>query len=333
MEKHKINGLAQTALQIFDAEVIDKTILMLVDNVFKQLMAEQAGEVIDRSAIKTAISRFRKINMTKVKIVKNEKGDLDWEGQRIKNNVIQDFDKEYIKKFIDYFEKESKLWIVNMSSPEYAKKGLEVLKREEDNAKEFIESNSQKIYGEKLLDVIVKQNSLDLVSKKHSGAKELISQKHIEDLNCLTRLLMKVPDTIPLMTKALSEYIKFKGKELEEDKKIVENPITYISNLLELKREVNSMIIGAFENISNFKQDSDHAFKSYLSDFQLAPKFLAIYIDYMMRVDLKGKDSEAEKRVSEVFEIFKLLSSKDAFCQEHQVRIHLIIESLWFQIT
>ena len=328
-----MGNLVQAALQIFDVEVIDKTILMLVDNVFKQLMAEHKGEVIDRNAIKTAISRFRKRNMVNVRIIKNEKGNLDWEGQKTKSDVIQDFDREYIKKFIDYFDKESKLWIINMSSPEYAKKGLEVLKREEDNAKELIENESCKIFINKLLDVIVKQNSLALVSKERTGVKELISQKRIGDLNYLTKLLMKVPDTIKLMTKCLSEYIESKGKSLEQDKQIVEDPLAYIKGLLELKREVNSMISDAFENIPQFKWDSDHAFKIYLADFELAPKFLAIYIDHMMRVDLKGKESVTEELVSEVFAIFKLINSKDLFCQEHQVRANHIIDSLWCQIA
>ena len=144
---------------------------------------------------------------------------------------------------------------------------------------------------------------------------------------------MKVPETIKSMTKCLSEYIESKGKALEQDKQIVEDPLAYIKGLLELKREVNSMITDAFENIPQFKWDSDHAFKTYLADFELAPKFLAIYIDHMMRVDLKGKESVTEELVSEVFAIFKLINSKDLFCQEHQVRINHIIDPLWCQIT
>lgn len=79
------------------------------------------------------------------------------------------------------------------------------------------------------------------------------------------------------------------------------------------------MIADAFESIKEFLWDSDKAFKNLLVEFELAPKFLAIYIDHMMRYDLRGKESQTEALVSEVFVIFKLVNSKDVFCQQHQV--------------
>lgn len=121
------------------------------------------------------------------------------------------------------------------------------------------------------------------------------------------------------MTKCLADYITQKGTRLEQDKKIVDDPLAYIKGLLDLKREVSAMIEDAFESRMEFVWDSDKAFRNFLVNFELVPKFLAIYIDHMMRYDLRGKESQTESLISEVFTIFKLVNSKDVFCQQHQV--------------
>lgn len=319
MLKNKMPTLVQVALQIFDSEVVMKSIRRLVDNVFDQLMSEHAGEVIDRNSIKSAIKCFKMHKLLNARITKNEKGDLVWEGQETKDASTNDFDRVYIAKYTEYFAGESKQWIVNMSSPEYAKKALEVLKREDENASQLLARESCMELAAKLTEIIVDQNASALVSKEHTGVKELIAQGRIEELRYLTKLIMKTQGNIPLMTACLADYVIQKGKSLEHDKKIVEDPLAYIKGILELKREVNSMISDAFESIKEFLWDSDKAFKNLLVEFELAPKFLAIYIDHMMRYELRGKESQTESLVSEVFAIFKLVNSKDVFCQQHQV--------------
>lgn len=314
--------LVQVALQIFDSEVVMKSIKRLVDNVFDQLMSEHAGGVIDRNSIKSAIKCFKMHKLLNARIVKNEKGELIWEGQETKDASTSDFDRVYIIKYTDYFAGESRKWIVHMSSPEYAKKALEVLKREDDNARQLLAKDSCQELSNKLIEIIVNQNASALISKEHTGVKELIAQKRIEELNYLTKLIMKTENNIPLMTACLAEYVTTKGRGLEQDKKIVEDPLAYIKGILELKREVNYMISDAFESIKLFLWDSDKAFKNLLVEFELAPKFLAIYIDNMMRNDLRGKESQMESLISEVFVIFKLVNSKDVFCQQHQVNLN-----------
>jgi hypothetical protein len=311
--------LIQVALQIFDSEVIMKSIKRLVDNVFDQLTSEHAGEVIDRNSIKSAIKCFKMHKLMNARIVKNDKGELIWEGQETKDASTNNFDQVYIEKYTEYFARESKKWIINMSSPEYAKKALEVLQREEDNAEQLLAKGSCQKLMAKLIDIIVRQNASALIHKDHTGVRELIAQKRIKELNYLTKLIMKTPENIHLMTACLTDYITLKGKGLEQDRKIVEDPLAYIKGILELKREINYMISNAFESIKEFLWDSDKVFKDVLTDFELAPKFLAIYIDHMMRYDLRGKESQMESLISEVFVIFKLLNSKDVFCKQHQV--------------
>jgi hypothetical protein len=318
-----MSTLVQVALQIFDSEVVTKSSKRFVDNVFDQLMSEHSGEVIDRNSIKSAIKCFKMHKLMNARIMKNDKGELMWEGQETRDVSTNDFDQVYIRKYTEYFAGESKKWIVNMSSPEYAKKALEVLKREDDNASQLLAKDSCLELSRELVSIIVNQNASALVSKEHTGVKELIAQKRVEELKYLTKLIMKTPNNIYLMTTCLADYVTLKGKRLEQDKKIVEDPLVYIRGILELKREVNSMISDAFGSIKKFLWDSDKAFKELLVEFELAPKFLAIYIDHMMRYDLRGKESQTESLISEVFAIFKLVNSKDVFCQQHQVKLIL----------
>eukprot|EP01022_Parablepharisma_sp_SALTPOND_P023667 TRINITY_DN506_c0_g1_i1.p9 TRINITY_DN506_c0_g1~~TRINITY_DN506_c0_g1_i1.p9 ORF type:complete len:290 (+),score=44.92 TRINITY_DN506_c0_g1_i1:1138-2007(+) len=257
--------------------------------------------------------------LTGAKIIKRGKGELDWDGQHDEEAFINSFEAEYVQRVVEYLYEESKKWIATMSCPEYSRKALEVIKSEEVKANSFLSKTSCKRLSEGLAEALVANHAESLVNKERTGAKELIAQKRVEDLRVLTRLLSKKPEKSYLVTDILGQYVKSRGKAIEQDKKIVEDPIEYIKKVIELKKEMDMLMTEGFEEREQFVRANDRAFKDFLIDFELAPKFLAIYIDHLMRYGLRGQESQMETFISDAFTLFKLLNSKDMFTQQHQV--------------
>ncbi len=262
--------------------------------------------------------------MTGAKIIKTDKGELNWEGQQEEGAYINTFENEYVQKTVDYFSEESKKWISSMSCPEYSKKAFDAIKGEEAKADNFLSKKSCAALSDQLGTHMVSNHAEVLVNKERTGAKELIAQNRTEELRILTKLLSRKPDTYKFVTEKLSAYVKARGKAIEEDKKIVEDPIEYIKKVIELKKEMDTLMNEGFEGRQQFAHTNDKAFKDFLTEFELTPKFLAVYIDNLMRHGLRGQESHMETFISDAFGIFKLINAKDTFTQHHQVCLFLL---------
>lgn len=113
-------------------------------------------------------------------------------------------------------------------------------------------------------------------------------------------------------------YIEERGKAVVTNTEILTDPILFINKLMELKKEMDSMVQEAFSNHHAFTHTRDKAFENFMNDCVYMPSFLAEYTDVLMRQGLRGKESVAEKYIDEVFDLFKLLKQKDAFIARHQ---------------
>lgn len=318
LSANKEKTLCQIGLDIFQKEVIEKSMDIVVKNIFEQLKAEHEGEMIDWQAIKRSAKCFKMMNMTNANIVKDDAGDLSWDGQHDDSTYVNQFEARYIQVVADYYADESKKWIAGYSCPEYVKKATDVIKKEEEKGKNLLSGESCARLMDQIDNSVIVLHSQELIEKEHTGASDLIKQKRTEELRALTLLLQRKPQTLRPVADKLLTYIVTRGKDIEQDKKIVEDPVEYMKKLIELKREMDTLMVDGFAGNDVILKTNDRAFKSVLSDFEFAPKFLAIYIDYLMRQGLKGQESMAEAFVSDAFSIFKLLTAQDAFTLQHQ---------------
>ena len=316
--KPKGSELFNIALKAFEDEVIDKAMKMVVANIFSMIHAEHEGEVVDRKSIKNSAKCFVMKGLQSARILKTEQG-LIWDGHSVETAYINTFEKDYVTRTIEYVSDKAKKWIVEMSCPEYAKKALEMIKIEEKNVEDWISKTSFTSLSTGLTAALVTAHAEALINKEHTGGKELIAQKRTDELKVLTKLLSRNSDTYTILIVKLKLYISGRGKAIEQDKRIIEDPNEYIKKVIELKKEMDLMANEGFEGIEKFAFATDQAFKDFLLDFDPTPKFLAIYIDHLMRYGLRGQAAQMPMLIADAFCVFKLLKSQDAFTKNHEL--------------
>eukprot|EP00826_Nyctotherus_ovalis_P016922 TRINITY_DN14938_c0_g5_i1.p1 TRINITY_DN14938_c0_g5~~TRINITY_DN14938_c0_g5_i1.p1 ORF type:complete len:265 (+),score=95.82 TRINITY_DN14938_c0_g5_i1:659-1453(+) len=240
----------------------------------------------------------------------NDKGELSWKGVRSAIYYKQRLEDAYIAHAISHYEQEANKWINTMSCPEYIRIASESFKREEDITAQLLVKESRKSLIKQLTEKLINAHVDKLVDMDKTGVKEMLANKRNEELKALTELLTRSPDTFALIVDRFQPYILSRGKAIRENKELKEDPVEYIKALVDLRAEIETLIAESFASMDSFSRSNDIAFQEILESFELTPKYLAYYIDALMRVGLKGKEAEMEALIDSFFILFKLLKSK-----------------------
>jgi len=212
-----------------------------------------------------------------------------------------------------------------MTCPEFTKIALETLTNEEDKVMKFVEEETKSQLITQLVEKIVINNAERLIRNTEMSVDYMLKNNQTSELNMLTKLFSRNERTFYLIIEKLKPFIVSKGKLLKKTE-LIANPIKYIKALIALKKEMDELILEAFDNKEQFVSANIEAFESIMESFELIPKFLAYYFDDLMRRELKGKENKMEPLIDEAFEFFKMLKAKDAFTEYHKVTLLLPLE-------
>jgi len=316
----KIKGLplVSISLKIFEEEVIEKVIKLVADNIFEQLHAEKEGANVDMEIIRNCAKYFKIHKMSNPSLIRVGH-EIIWDGKDSPESFKKTFDEQYIKTTIEHFSVEATKWIAMMSCPEYCEKALELMRTEEANAAAFLSKDSTNELLNTLGDAVITKHVKILVNKEHTGANDLIEQNRVKELKMLTSLLSRKPQTFIHVIEKLSSFVSNKMKSLAKDTELIKDHINYVIKLISLKKELDTLVKEGFLDTKEFAFASDKAIQEFFVEHDYIPQYLAKYIDYQMRVGLKGKEEKEKLEIiSSAFNIFRLLKSKDTFGEVHK---------------
>jgi len=259
------------------------------------------------------------MGMTNAEIKKDDKEELSWSGVKNLKYYKEKFEEQYVKQTTDHYENESKKWITTLSCPEFVKIATDSFKKEEQKIEKFLDLETRPKLLNQLNDKIVFAHAQKLTEMDRTGVKDMLTNKRGEELKELTQLLLRKPETLTHILDKLKPYIISRGKALQDNKDLLDDPVKYIRTMIELKSEMDALMGESFSSMEQFIRVNDSAFQEILDSFDLSPKFLAYYIDDLMRQGLRGKETETEPMIEKVFGLFKLLKAKDAFTEHHKV--------------
>jgi cullin 3 len=259
------------------------------------------------------------MGLTGADVIKDDKGEPTWTGVHNLHYYKEYFEEEYIRQTREYYESEAKKWITTMSCPEYVNIATSSLKKEEEKVVNFLDKETRPKLITQLDDKIVDAYARTLADMDKTGVREMLSNKRKEELKALCTLLARKPNTLNCILEKLDPYIVSRGDALIAVKENVEDPVVYMTKLIELKREMDELVRESFGNREQFIKSNDHAFQTILDKFELSARFLAYYIDFLMRQGLRGKEAETESIIEDAFGLFKLLKPKDAFTEHNKV--------------
>ena len=149
-----------------------------------------------------------------------------------------------------------------------------------------------------------------------TGINNMFKIKKKDELNEVYQLFSFYPDSFRLIQESFKSYIKERLLVLYNDKDLSKDPKKFVPSLIELKKEMDEIVVLCFGNNTDF-QDQENKQFSVLMSKDFYPKQLANYADYCLRSGFKGKsEEEIEKTLNDIISIFKNINSKLIFQTE-----------------
>lgn len=319
LQDARLPTLSQTGLNIFKEKVFTNVYKVIVRTIFELIEAEREGEVVDWTKLKKILYCYRTMGLTNASVEKDElTNERMWQGVQNLQYYKEVFEGEFVTQTTEFYKKQADQWILTVSCPEYVNSALAAIKKEEDKVLNFLDKETRPKLLSSLEEVLVERHAQALTEKDKTGVVDMFKDKRQDELKKLYILLSKRPNTLHFIYEKMKPYIELRGKAVVEDKEVLKDPIIFATKLMELKREIDSMVQTAFKNDASFMQTRDRAFQNFMNECNFTPGFLAEYVDMLMKTGLKGKAAETEDIIGELFELFKLIKQKDAFTNRHQ---------------
>ena len=282
----------------------------------KLIKDDRNCNIESRSKIKEILKIINDLDLFSPRIVK-ENNKISWvpeAGTETKN------EKEFGDKWYETFSKETSKFakdkanadIHSMSAPEYVASQLKYLEEEEVRKNEYINPNYHSDIDKINRKFLIGENAAEL-GKMDTGIPYMFTNKRNEELKKAYELISLHPESLRVITEAFQPYIRKRGEEISQNKEISKDPKKFIPQLIDLKKEMDSLVEDCFANNPQFQDTKNKAFSTFMNkDFYA--KQLSNYTDFCMKSGFKGKsDDEIEKSLNEIIGLFKCLNTKLVF--------------------
>ncbi|KAL3815950.1 hypothetical protein ACHAXA_003571 [Cyclostephanos tholiformis] len=143
----------------------------------------------------------------------------------------------------------------------------------------------------------------------------VIDTARIADLAAMYDLFGRVPSSVNHLRDALSERIRLDGRALVRDQETgVAPPSAFVKGVLDMRERFNAVVSIAMRGEKRAQKRMSEAFEDFLNADARAANCLAVYVDELLRVGLRGADERTVAReLDRVIVIFRYLADKDVF--------------------
>jgi cullin 3 len=143
----------------------------------------------------------------------------------------------------------------------------------------------------------------------------VIDTARIADLSAMYDLFGRVPSSVNHLRDALSERIKLDGRALVRDQETgVSPPAAFVKGVLDMRERFHAVVTIAMRGEKRAQKRMSEAFEDFLNADARAANCLAVYVDELLRVGLRGADERTVAReLDRVIIIFRYLADKDVF--------------------
>ena len=315
------NHISQFSMDIFKKDYFDKLERKVFNYLNEILIREERnGNKEHRLKITYIMKLLSYLDFQMPEINKESSTKIYWEEKGNSQNKIHYQSKWYNDYFkeetIKYIKNKSERDIKNNSAPEYVKCELKYIKEEEEREKEYINQTFHPDIDNINYEYLIKNNMNQLV-EMDTGVNYMFQTKKKDELSEIFQLFKYFPESLKLIQKSFRADIKERLTKLFDNKELSRDPKKFIPALINLKKDMDEILILCFEHNNEFEDEENKEF-SVLMKKDFYPKQLANYSDFCMRAGFKGKsEKEIDNILNDIISLFKNISSKLVFQIEY----------------
>eukprot|EP00743_Colponemidia_sp_Colp-15_P002736 GILK01002963.1.p1 GENE.GILK01002963.1~~GILK01002963.1.p1 ORF type:complete len:756 (-),score=135.64 GILK01002963.1:180-2396(-) len=308
--------LFQCGLEIFLQKFFNALHTELKTAIFLLVEREREGETVDRSLLRTIANLFVQVGLTDVKIQKVKENDTEklmWTGTQNRNIYTTLFEEPFVQESSAHYGRKSLQWLTSMSCAEYLRMVDTTIKLEEERATHYLDVATKPLLMAVIDQQLIAAHASQVVEME-TGCAAMLQYSRIDELSLMFNIFYRVPSTLQFITQVVQPFIFGKGDAIIKNAELIKTPIPYVSELLKLKTEVDSIVRTAFQEHAAFQKARNKAFEEFLNHDTKNAHLLAVYCDFQLKKDLKGKsESETDSILDSIVRLFCHLHDRDVF--------------------
>ena len=326
VRKYQQDDVSEFSMEIYKENFFDK----LKNKIFSSLNEilirdERNGNNEFRIKLISIMKTLQCMDYYKPRIFKISETSKNWkEEEKDTTKIKLAYQDEWFKYFesetIKYIRNKAERDIKNNSAPEYVKCELKYLNEEDERLDSYVYGGYHARIKEINYEYLIKNNAQQIVDMD-TGINNMFKTKKKDELNEVYQLFSFYPECLKLIQSSFRAYIRERLLALYNDKEFSKDPKKFVPALIDLKKEMDEIVVLCFANDNDF-QDQENKEFSVLMSKDHYPKQLANYADFCMRNGFKGKsEEEIEGTLNDIISIFKNINSKLVFQSETEKKM------------
>ena len=326
VRKYQEDDVSEFSMKIYKENFFDK----LKNKIFSSLNEilirdERNGNNEFRIKLISIMKTLQCMDYNKPRILKISETSKNWQEEekdtaKIKLTYQDEWFKYFESETIKYIRNKAERDIKNNSAPEYVKCELKYLDEEDERLDSYVYGGYHARIKEINYEYLIKNNAQQIVDMD-TGINNMFKTKKKDELNEVYQLFSFYPECLKLIQSSFRAYIRERLLALYNDKEFSKDPKKFVPALIDLKKEMDEIVVLCFANDNDF-QDQENKEFSVLMSKDHYPKQLANYADFCMRNGFKGKsEEEIEGTLNDIISIFKNINSKLVFQSETEKKM------------
>ena len=326
VRKYPQDDVSEFSMEIYKENFFNK----LKNKIFSSLNEilirdERNGNNEFRIKLISIMKTLQCMDYNKPRILKISETSKNWQEEekdtaKIKLTYQDEWFKYFESETIKYIRNKAERDIKNNSAPEYVKCELKYLDEEDERLDSYVYGGYHARIKEINYEYLIKNNAQQIVDMD-TGINNMFKTKKKDELNEVYQLFSFYPECLKLIQSSFRAYIRERLLALYNDKEFSKDPKKFVPALIDLKKEMDEIVVLCFANDNDF-QDQENKEFSVLMSKDHYPKQLANYADFCMRNGFKGKsEEEIEGTLNDIISIFKNINSKLVFQSETEKKM------------
>ena len=228
-----------------------------------------------------------------------------------------DFESSFLGTTQEFYHTESLQYLSSTTAAAYVRKATARLEEE----KERSQALQLPVTTEgPLLNLVqtewIERHARALVDMEVTGFAALLQDDtKLEEMRLMYDLFVRVPSSVDFLREALSERIKSSGKQLIVDQVSGQSdPPSFVRGVLQLRDKFEKIVEFSFRGEKKAAKRMRESFEDFLYTDARAASCLAVYVDELLRVSLRGfTEEQINTELQKAIVVFRFLSDKDVF--------------------
>lgn len=307
VQQNNVDNVYNLGLMIFRDQVVRHPTIRdhLRTTLLEMVARERRGEVVDRGAVKNACQMLMVLGIDS------------------RNVYEEDFERPFLEQSAEFYKSESQKFLGENSASVYIKKVEARINEEAERATHYLDKSTEEPIVKVLEEELISKHMKTIVEMENSGVVHMLKNNKTDDLACMYKLFIRVPEGLKTMCECISVYLREQGKAIvSEEGEDSKNAITFVQSLLDLKDRFDHFLHESFSDDKQFKQMISKDFEFFININHKSPEYLSLFIDEKLKKGVKGmSEQEIEMVLDKSMVLFRFLQEKDVF--ERYYKQHL----------